>query len=173
MALLNGVPGDTDRGAAVRISYLVVLLGTAVYVASCFLPYFEVELGGPNEGVTMFEQLQVGSEHWTLDLSTLLILFGAAAVLAAVAIVGLLGRGDRLWNPALLAVVALAWSLTSFGTLLRASALRQSPLPQTLSLDVGFWVQVFGVLVVVLGTMALLVTARRAAMREPLPSAGS
>ena len=39
----------------------MVLLGTAAYVVSCFLPYFEVELGGPNEGVTMFEQLQVGS----------------------------------------------------------------------------------------------------------------
>jgi hypothetical protein len=150
----------------------VVLLGTAGYVVSCFLPYFEVELGDRNEGVTMFEQLQVGSDHWTLDLGTLLILFGAAAVLVAIAMVGLLGRGHPLWNPALLAVVVLAWSLTSFGTLLRASALRRSTLPQGLSLDVGFWVQAAGVLVVILGTMALLVTARRAAMGEPQPSLG-
>ena len=93
-------------------------------------------------------------------------------VLAAIAIAGLLGRGHPLWNPAMLAVVALAWSLTSFGTLLRATALLHSSLPAGLSLAVGFWVQAVGVLVVVLGTMALLLAARRAAMREPLPSLG-
>ena len=156
-----------------RVAYLVVLLGAVVFVVSCFLPYFEVGLGGRNEGVTMFEQLQVGSDDWTLGLSTLLILFGAVAVLATIAIAGLAGRGHRLWNPALLAVVVLAWFLTSLGTLIRVATLRQSTLPGGLSLDVGFWVQAISVLVVVLGTLALLVTARRAAMREPVPNLGS
>lgn len=166
------MPAETERaGRGPRIAYLVVLLGAAASVVSCFLPYYEVGLGGRSEGVTMFEQLQVGSDAWTLDLSTLLILFGASAVLATIAVTGLAGRGHPLWNPALLAVVALAWSLTSFGTLLRASALRRSTLPHGLSLAVGFWIQAVGVLVVVLGTLALLVAARRAATREPLPSA--
>lgn len=172
MALLIGVPGDTDRGATVRISYLVVLLGTAAYVVSCFLPYYAVGLGGRDQTVSMYDQLQFGSEEWTLDLGTFLFLFGALAVLAAIAIAGLIGRGHPLWNPALLAVVALAWSLTSFGMILRSTALLESTLPSGLSLAVGFWVQAVGVLVVVLGTMALLVTARRAAMREPQPSLG-
>jgi hypothetical protein len=149
-----------------------VLLGAAAFVVSCFLPYYVVGLGGRNEGITVYEQLQVGSNGWTLDLGTFLFLFGALAVLAVIAIVGVVGRGDPLWNPAMLAVVALAWSLTSFGTLLRATALEETSLPAGLSLDVGFWVQAAGVLIVVLGTMGLLVTARRAAAREPHPTAG-
>jgi hypothetical protein len=166
------VPVETTRaGRGPRVAYLVVLLGAAAFVASCFLPYYEVGLGGRDESVSMYQQLQVGSEEWTLDLGTFLLLFGALAVLGAIAIVGLVGRGDPLWNPAMLAVVALAWSLTSFGTLLRATALLESPLPSELSLAAGFWVQAASVLVVVLGTMALLVTARRAATREPLSSA--
>ena len=135
-----------------------------MFVASCFLPYYEVGLGGRSESITLYEQLQVGSDDWTFDLGTLLFLFGAVAVLASLAIAGLAGRGHPLLKPAMLAVVALAWSLTSFGTLLRAASLRQSSLPQGLSLAAGFWVQAISVLVVVLGTMALLVTARRAAL---------
>jgi hypothetical protein len=158
------------RGA--RVAYLVVLLGSAAFVVSCFLPFYEIGLGGKNETVSAWEQLQVGSDDWTLDLSTLLILFGAVAVLAAIAITGLAGRGHRLWNPALLAVVVLAWFLTSFGTLLRVATLRQTPLADGMSLEVGFWLQAVGVLVVVVGTVALLVTARRAAMHEPRPSLG-
>ena len=163
----------TERvGRGPRIAYLVVLLGATAYVASCFLAYYEFGLGGRRETVSMYDQLQVGSDHWTLDLGAFLFLFGAVAVLVAVALVGLVGRGDPLWNPAMLAVVALAWSLTSFGTLLRATALLESSLPAGLSLDVGFWIQALSVLVVVLGTMALLVTARRAATREPLTGDG-
>jgi hypothetical protein len=149
-----------------------VLLGAGAFVVSCFLPYYVVGLGGRNEGVTMYEQLQFGSEVWTLDLGTYLFLFGALAVLAAVAITGLVGRGEPLWNPAMLAVVSLAWSLTSFGTLLRATALLETSLPAGLSLDVCFWVQTASVLIVVLGTMGLLFSARRTAAREPHPSAG-
>ena len=161
----------TRRG--VRASYAVVLLGTALFVASCFLPYYEVGLGGRSETVSVYEQLQVGSDAWTLDLGTFLFLFGTLAVLAAIAIAGLVGWGDPLWNPAMLAVVALAWSLTSFGTLLRATALLETSLSAGPSLDVGFWVQAAGVLVVVLGTMGLLVTARRQATRQLRPSAAS
>jgi hypothetical protein len=164
---------ETERAwRSTRVAYLVVLIGAAAYVASCFLPYYEIGLGGRNETVTMYEQLQVGSDHWTLDLGNLLLLFGSVAVLAAIAIAGLAGRGHPLVLPAMLAVVALAWFLPSFGILLRVSALRQSPLSGGLWLEVGFWIQALSVLVVVLGTVALLVAARRAATRERQPSAG-
>ena len=101
----------------------------------------------------MFEQLQVGSDAWTLDLGTLLILFGTLAVLAAVAIAGLVGWGDRCGTRP----CSRSWrwrgpsrrSARSFARPHSDSRRCHRP-----SLDVGFWVQVFGVLVVVLGTMA-------------------
>lgn len=162
-------PERTPRGH--RASNVVVLVGMALFVASCFIPYYAVGLGGRNEAVTLFEQLQFGSDDWTLDLGTILFLFGAAAVVAALAITGLLAHGYRMWRPAMLAVVVLAWSLTWFGVLLRQLALLESTLPSDLSLEVGFWMQAASILVAIIGTMAVLVTARRGA-HEQQPSSG-
>jgi hypothetical protein len=153
-----------------RAANVVVLLGAALFVVSCFLPYYEID--APDElagGVSLYDQLHFpGSEAWTLDLGTVLFLFGAVAVVVAFAIVGVRRSGYRIWTPGMLGVAVLAWGATWFGTLLRQMSLLRSVIPES-SLAVGFWSQATSILVVALGTIAALVTARRGA-QERLPS---
>ncbi|HJS27461.1 MAG TPA: hypothetical protein VJ913_10090 [Actinomycetota bacterium] len=141
-----------------------MLLGAAIFVVSCFLPYFDSSFGAGRDpaGVSLYDQLQVGSDEWTLDLGTFLLLFGAVAVVVAVAIVGVTRRGYRVWTPGMLGVAILAWASTWFGVLLRQVSFVSSVVPET-SLTVGFWLQAVSILVVVLGTVAGLITARRGA----------
>ena len=157
----------TPRGH--RAANAVVLLGTALFVVSCFLPYYEAAApGSVFGGVSLYDQLQFGAEGWVFDLGTYLFLFGALAVVIAMAIVGITRRGYRIWTPAMLGVAVLAWATTWFGALLRQTSLvsSSSVIPET-SLAVGFWLQALSILVVILGTLAGLVTARRGA-QEPL-----
>ena len=154
----------TPRGH--RAANVVVLLGSALFVVSCFLPYYEAP-GGVFGGVSLYDQLRFGAEGWVFDLGTYLFLFGAMAVVIAMAIVGMTRRGYRIWTPAMLGVAVLAWATTWFGALLRqTSLLSSSSVISETSLAVGFWLQALSILVVILGTLAGLVTARRGA-QEP------
>jgi hypothetical protein len=161
--------GRPPRGH--RAANVVVLLGAAAFVVSCFLPYYEI---GPAPGglageMSLYDQLHFpGSEGWVLELGTFLFLFGAMAVVIALAIVGVTRSGYRVWTPAMLGVAVLAWASTWFGVLLRQVSLLRS-LIQEMSLAIGFWLQAVSILVVVLGTVAALVTARRGA-HERSPS---
>lgn len=154
----------TPRGH--RVANVIVLLGAALFVVSCFLPYYEAPApGGMLGGVSLYDQLQLGSDGWVFDLGTLLFLFGAVAVVMAMAIVGVTRSGYRIWTPGMLGVAVLAWASTWFGVLLRQTSLLESVIPET-SLAVGFWLQAVSILVVILGTVAGLITARRGA-HEP------
>jgi hypothetical protein len=149
---------------------VIVLFGAAAFVVSCFLPYYEVDFApaGSDPSVSLYDQLQFGSDEWTLYLGTLLLLFGAVAVVVALAIVGVRRRGYRIWTPGMLAVAVLTWASTWFGVLLRQESFLSSDVAEA-SLAAGFWLQTVSVAVVVLGAVAGLVTARRGAL-EPTPS---
>ena len=153
----------TPRGH--RAANVVVLLGAALFVVSCFLPYYEVL--GPRSvfgGVSLYDQLQFVGDGWVFGLGTFLFLFGAVAVVSAMAIVGVTRTGYRIWTPAMLGVAVLAWATTWFGALLRqTSLLSSSSVIGETSLAVGFWLQAASILAVILGTLAGLVTARRGA----------
>jgi hypothetical protein len=161
-------PEGPPRGH--RAANVVVLFGAAAFVVSCFLPYYEAGFApqGSDPGVSLYELMQFGSEGWTLDLGTLLVLFGAVAVVVALAIVGVRRHGYRIWTPGMLAVAVLSWASTWFGVLLRQGSFIASDVTEA-SLAVGFWLQTASVVVVVLGAVAGLVTARRGAL-ELTPS---
>lgn len=142
-----------ESGAA--LGYGIVLLGAALFVVSCFIPYQEVRLILPNQTPSLYDLLTLGPGS---DLGSLLQLFGGVAPVGAVAIVAL-ARGERRpVLPSLLVGAVLAWSLTWAGLLL---GLGTSP---GASLEIGFWLQAVSIGVAVIGT--ILVAARRAGAHE-------
>jgi hypothetical protein len=147
-----------ERRGSRSVGYGIVLLGAVAFVVGCFLPYWEVT--GLKVSLSFF-RIVVIPPYDRGDLAAgvggFLYLFGGVATLGWVAIAGL--RGSR-WTRPTLAAVTVAWSLTWIGSLLG---------PQ-LTVDVpklvGWWVLLLGVVVVVIGTIVIWVSDRRA---ESLP----
>jgi hypothetical protein len=151
---------ETGRSRARRptLGYAVVLLGAALFVTSCFLPYY----GFVGErSVSLYDQLLV-AQGGGLELGAILFLFGGVATVVVVAIVGLTGERPSL--RAFLAGAVAAWSLTWLGSLLQAANLRDNALSGRLSLEVGFWLQAVSIGVAVIGT--ILVATRRTDAHE-------
>jgi hypothetical protein len=140
---------ETGRSRARRptLGYAVALLGAAVFVTSCFLPYYGV---AGERSVSLYDQLLV-AQGGGLELGAILFLFGGVATVVVVAIVGLT-RGERPSLRAFLAGAVAAWSLTSTGVLLQTASLRESAIG-VLSLEIGFWLQVVSIGVAVIGTI--------------------
>ena len=143
------------------LGYAIVLLGAALFVASCFLPYVGytgLSIPGTKTTTTLYQQLTLGPNGGSSDLSSVLYLFGGVAPVAAVAVVALL-RGDRRpVLPALLVGAVVAWSLTWIGALLRLGTFPGA------SLELGFWLQAVSLGVAVIGT--ILVATRRTGAHE-------
>jgi hypothetical protein len=130
-----------------RVGYAIVLLGAALFVATCFLPYYGFPLG---RSVSLYDQLLVAQDGG-LELGAILFLFGGVATVLVVAIIGLT-RSERPSGRAFLAGAVAAWSLTSTGVLLQTASLRESAIG-VLSLEIGFWLQVVSIGVAVIGTI--------------------
>ena len=128
--------------------YAVVLLGAALFVTTCFLPYYGV---AAERSVSLYDQLLV-AQGGGLELGAILFLFGGVATVVVVAIVGLT-RSERPSLRAFLAGAVAAWSLTWLGSLLQAANLRDNALSGRLSLEVGFWLQAVSIGVAVIGTV--------------------
>jgi hypothetical protein len=152
---------ETGRSRARRptLGYAVVLLGAALFVTSCFLPYYGV---AGERSVSLYDQLLV-AQGGGLELGAILFLFGGVATVVVVAIVGLT-RGERPSLRAFLAGAVAAWSLTWLGSLLQAANLRDNALSGRLSLEVGFWLQAVSIGVASIGT--ILVATRRTDAHE-------
>ena len=168
-------PGSRARRSG--LGYAVVVLGAALFVASCFLPYMGytgVPAPGTKTTVSLYQQLTLGPDGGSSDLSVLLYLFGGVAPVAAVAVVALV-RGERRPArptssgtrsarasspvlPALLVGAVGAWSLTWIGALLRLGTFLGT------SLEMGFWLQAVSIGVTIIGT--ILVGTRRAGAHE-------
>jgi hypothetical protein len=143
------------------LGYAIVLLGAALFVASCFLPYVGYA-GFPTPGTktttSLYQQLTLGPNGGSSDLSSVLYLFGGLAPVAAVAVVALVRGERRPVLPALLVGAVVAWSLTWIGALLRLGTFLGA------SLEIGFWLQAVSVGVTIIGT--ILVATRRYGAHE-------
>src|SRR5512132_4000268 len=136
------------RGGGSTLGYLIVLLGAALFVTSCFLPYYGLTEG---QSFSLYDQLLVGRGSG-LELGAKLFLFGGVATVVVVALVGLI-RGERQPGRGFLAGAVSAWSLTWIGSLLQSASLREATIPRGLSLDAGFWLQALSICVAVIGTI--------------------
>ena len=149
---------DTHRRGS-TLGYLIVLLGAALFVTSCFLPYYELTEG---RSVSLYDQLLV-ARGGGLQLGAKLFLFGGVATVVVVALVGLV-RGERQLGRGFLAGAVAAWSLTWIGSLLLSAGLREAVVTGRLSLEAGFWLQAVSIGVAVIGT--ILVATRRTGAHE-------
>jgi hypothetical protein len=160
----RGVAAEVGRTRAPRssVGYAVVLLGGALFVATCFLPYYGFPEG---RSVSLYDQRLVAQDGG-YELGVILFLFGGVATVLVIAIIGLT-RSERPSGGALLAGAAAAWSLTWIGSLLQTASLRESAIG-TLSLEAGFWLQAVSIGVAVIGTI-LVVTRRTGAHEHGAP----
>jgi hypothetical protein len=148
------------RGRGSTLGYLIVLLGAALFVTSCFLPYYGLTEG---RSVSLYDQLLVARDGG-LELGAKLFLFGGVATVVVVALVGLM-RGERLSASGFLVGAVSAWSLTWIGSLLQSASLRETTIPRGLSLEAGFWLQALSIGVAVIGTI-LVGLGKRSEVRD-------
>jgi hypothetical protein len=137
------------------VGYVIVLVGVAGFVLSCFLPYAQVV-----DRLSMSYYELVTRRRLTLQyLGGLLFLFGGAATVASVALAGLRhGRHERRRTPSILVAVTVAWSSAWIGWLVSVSG--------GSGYEVGYWTMLVSVGVVIVGTIVVWVSARRTA-HEP------
>jgi len=99
------------------VGYVIVLVGVAGFVLSCFLPYttFGVVVGGGSPASSTFSFYRLITRNTpgggTLQyVGGLLFLFGGAATVAWVALAGLRhGHHERRRTPSILVAVTVAW----------------------------------------------------------------
>ena len=142
-----------SRGRGSTLGYSIVLLGAALFVTSCFLPYYGFAGG---QSASLYDQLLVAQEGG--ELGAKLFLFGGVATVVVVALIGLI-RGERQLGRGFLAGAVSAWSLTWIGSLLQSAGLREGTFIGGLSLEAGFWLQAVSIGVAVIGT--ILVVSKR------------
>jgi hypothetical protein len=130
------------------VGYLVVLLGAAVFVASCFVPYYGFE-GPAQRTFSLYEQLTAVDGGF--PVGRLLYMFAGVAIAASIAVVGVVRSERQPRVPSLLIGAVAAWSLPWIGGMLAAA---QTSLG--LSFEVGYWVQAVSIGVVITGTIVVM-----------------
>jgi hypothetical protein len=151
------------------LGYAIVLLGAALFVATCFLPYYRYELAS-GRSVSLYDQLIV-AYGGGLQLGPKLFLFGGVATVVVAALVGLMRR-ERPPGRGFLAGAVTVWSLTWIGSLLQAASLRGDGTISGFSLEVGFWLQAVSIGVTIVGTI-LVASRPRGAHERGAPSLGA
>jgi hypothetical protein len=130
------------------LGYAIVLLGAALFVAACFLPYYGYSIPPPPAGTISLYQATTSGPAGGSDLGAVLYLFGGVVPIVAVAITGLARGGRRTDLPLVLWGAIAAWSLTWIGILIQVGSFG-------VSLDIGFWLQAVSIGVAVIGTIIL------------------
>jgi hypothetical protein len=146
------------RARRSSLGYSMVVLGAALFVITCFLPYYAVGAGGRT--ISLFQLLTQEPLGANSYLGAPLYLFGGVAPVATVAVVALV-RGER--GPVLLSVLVgavIAWSLTWIGVLVNTGTSSID-----VSLDIGFWLQAASIGVAVIGTI-LVGFGKRSGVKE-------
>jgi hypothetical protein len=123
--------------------YVVALIGVLGFVVSCFLPYAEVVGAPARYSVSLYRLLTLG-DATLAAVGGFLLLFAGAATIALISFAALVR--PRRWPLPALAAASIVWSLTSIGLLLGAYGFYSSP-------NVGYWLIVVSIAVVVLGTI--------------------
>jgi len=160
--------GLSTRPRGRRLGYLIVLVGAAVFVASCFLPYNGlIIVPDGSRTVSIYEQLvSFGPNDGGSDVGALLFLFGGVATVAVIASMGATQRGPRP-GPASMTAAVAAWSLTWIGLMIREATFGGF---MSSRLEWGFWVQAVSIGVVLVGTIVVMATARQERNRGTRPS---
>lgn len=134
-----------------RIGYSIALVGAALYVAGCFLPFW-----GAGAQTSLFDDL-VRPDDYSRSARTAvfgsMFLFAGIVVVAVTCVLGLRADDPRRAWPWLASAVT-AWGLTYLGWLLRYSA-SAGFYPRA-----GPWFMLAGVLVVAAGTVMAGTTSR-------------
>jgi hypothetical protein len=144
------------------VGYVIVLVGVAGFVLSCFLPYTKFL----DHVSISYYRLVTMSRGGTLEsVGGILFLFGGTATVAWVALAGLRhGQHERRRTPSILPAVTVAWSTSWIGILVSVSG--------GFGHEVGYWSMLVSVGVVIAGTIVVWVLARRSA-DEPDSASGS
>ena len=130
--------------------YVVALIGVLGFVVSCFLPYAEV-IGAPGGySVSLFRLLTLGDSALAA-VGGVLLPFAGAATIALISFAALMR--PHAWALPALAAASIVWSLTSIGLLLGAYGFYPS-------LNVGYWLIVVSIALVVLGTTLVGLSVR-------------
>ena len=154
--------GRRTRSPVSSVGYAIVLVGAALFVATCFLPYYRYELAS-GRSVSLYDQLTV-AYGGGLQLGPKLFLFGGVATVVVVALVGLMRR-ERPSGRGFLAGAVTVWSLTWIGWLLQAASLRGDGTIPGFSLEIGFWLQAASIGVAIVGTI-LVWLGKRSAVKD-------
>jgi hypothetical protein len=155
---MNPVAG-TGEARGPRVGYLVVLLGAALFVASCFVPYYGFE--GPAQRTFSLYEQQTSGVFDGGSIGRLLYLFAGVAIATSIAVVGIARSEPQPRVPTMLTAAVAAWSLPWIGVMLSVA---QTTLG--LSLEVGYWVQAVSIGVVIIGTIVVMASARTKANEQ-------
>ena len=131
---------------------MVVLLGAAGWVVSCFLPIYRIT-GFQSVKITLYRQVSFGSVG--ARLGGALYLFGGVAAIGVFSIIG--GLGHRRSTGSVLAGAVVAWSLVSIGVLITIGASASEFNPGAV-LAVGYWCLWASVICVMAGTVIVVVS---------------
>ena len=138
--------------------YVVVLLGALGFVVSCFLPYLDYRFLPSQPGPpSLYRVIMLSSRTLAEQAGGFAYLFAGVATVAAVAIAGI--RGTRPWTPFALAAVTTAWSLTWIGTFMHQASIVGPK-------ELGYLGLLVSIAVVVVGTVAVWVSARPGSRRR-------
>lgn len=153
-----------SKGPRWEIGYLVVLIGVAGFIVSCFLPY--LSLGGTRSMSLYQLVVRAGFSQTVMQIiGGFLQLFAGAGTVAWIALTGTRHRRHaHRWLPFALAAATAAWSLTWIGVLLSQSQIVGSEGP-------GYWSTLLSLVVAIVGTLVVWVSARRATQAAD-PAAG-
>jgi hypothetical protein len=147
----------TGETRASRVGYVVVLLGAALFVASCFVPYYGFE--GPAQRTYSVYEHQTSGPFGSLG--RLLYLFAGPAIAASIAVVGVARREPQSRVPSMLIGAVGAWSLPWIGVMLSTAQTSVG-----ISLEVGYWVQAVSIGVVIVRAIVVMAFARAKAHEQ-------
>jgi hypothetical protein len=155
---MNPVAG-TGQARGSRVGYLIVLLGAALFMASCFIPYYGFEVPAQRT-FSLYEQ-QTSGVFDGANIGRLLYLFAGVAISGSIAVVGVARSEPHPRVPAMLIAAVAAWSLPWIGVMLSTAQTRLD-----LSLEIGYWVQAVSIGVVIIGTIVVMASTRTRANEQ-------
>ena len=133
------------------VALIIVLLGSAGFVATSFLPLEEFKVGS-TVTYSLYQLSRQPPGNLVAHIGGILWLFTGVLTIASLSILGLRNPPFR-WASASLAAAVIVWSTYWIGTLLRTSAVAPS-------LAWGYWLVLLSMGVVVIGTVMVVMATR-------------
>jgi hypothetical protein len=148
---MQQVDAQRSESPVPAVALMIVLLGAAGFVATSFLPLEQFKFG-LTVTYSLYQLTGQPPGNLVAHIGGILWLFTGVLTIASISILGLRNPPYR-WTSASLAAAVIVWSTYWIGTLLRTSAVAPS-------LAVGYWLVLFSIGVVVIGTVMVVMAAR-------------